>query len=74
MVKSPAQASRVRSAFAKRKNFFEAKHVGTFNASAARQRSCVRIELAEAGVAKQLISAKRNSDSENIEFDRTAGS
>ena len=37
MVKSPAQASRVRSAFEKRKNFFEAKHVGTFNASAARQ-------------------------------------
>ena len=43
------------------------KHVGTFNASAARQRICVRIELAEAGVAKQLISAKRNSDSEEIE-------
>ena len=34
---SPALASRVRSAFAKRTEFFEAKHVGTFNASAARQ-------------------------------------
>ena len=33
---SPAQASRVRSVFAKRTKFFEAKHVGTFNASAAR--------------------------------------
>ena len=38
LVKSPAQASRVRSAFAIRMEFFEAKHVGTFNASAARQR------------------------------------
>ena len=47
--------------------FLKRKSVGTFNASAARQRVCVRIELAEAGVAKQLISAKRNSDSEEIE-------
>ena len=54
--------------------FLKRKSVGTFNASAAKQRICVRIELAEAGVAKQLISAKRNSDSENIEFGRTAGS
>ena len=30
-------ASRVRSAFAKRIEFFEAKHVGTFNANRSRQ-------------------------------------
>ena len=30
------------------------------------ERICVRIELAEAGVAKQLISAKRNSGCEQM--------
>ena len=38
------------------------------------RRISVRIELAEAGVAKQLISAKRNSGSEEIEQTRTEGS
>jgi len=31
------------------------------------ERICVRIELVETGVANQLISTKRNSDSEEIE-------
>ena len=52
--------------------FCEAKHADTFNAGnqasgLSAERICGRIELAEAGVAKQLISAKRNSDSEEIE-------
>ena len=60
LVKSPAQASRVRSAFARRTEFFEAKHVGTFNASAARQRILRRLKCS-------VSETERRSSTEHSE-------